>query len=730
MERHARGATLKGPLRRRGPGPVGPTGRKVAGAFFLAIAVVATWAPAVSAASAPPTGEPRGGTQIIVGAQPISTISKYLFGANLLWAYNEEGAFDPTTDAFYPAFVASLRRLGITSLRYPGGTASDSFDWLRAVGPESERLANEPYGMQYTRISNICCDLDGPAASAVGPDEFGQLLDESGAIGNIVVNFVTGTTQEAADFVAYMTAPLTPHPSSSPAHASYWAALRAKDGHPAPYDVPYWEVGNEQFFPGQYGWRSGRVVSIGHHTTPCPASEVATCLYAFGGTTYFSPQPVGKFADELASASYSTGAAHQTFYVYFPPVVPGSVEVYVNGQAWTEVPSLAEVGPRAHAYAVTAINGAICFGDNLHGEIPPKGAEINASYESGPHGGFVQFYAAMKAMNPHIHVCETEETNSAFLRMMGKKYPYDCVELHEYAKPTDVDAPMAQYEEDLMAAPVTEGAVLATLQAEIRRYSGKGIPVVMTEYGQLVTPMPKADPQFNLSLDEGLLIGAQLEEWTTHGVPLAEKYLLDSVPFLGTYPYIGLSTYSAMLAGPGPNFLVEPTGEVLGLMSRLAGDQLLPSATVDNPGIGSGSDAPDLWVTAASSRSGVIDLVVINASPVTSVRSRVIVDGVLHKGRVHALLLDGPSPTAYNTPAHPDNVTTVASTAEVGTGDFSWMFPAHSVTMLQLLRQPPEFLAAGNGRPGARTSSAGGRQPSGQEPTGPEPSGAGPASAA
>ena len=112
-------------------------------------------ATALSAAVPPPAVEPGLAAEITVQPQPVGTISKYLFGANLLWAYNEEGAFDPTTDAFYPAFVSSLRRLGITSLRYPGGTASDSFDWLRAVGPKTERLANEPYGMQYTRVSRI-----------------------------------------------------------------------------------------------------------------------------------------------------------------------------------------------------------------------------------------------------------------------------------------------------------------------------------------------------------------------------------------------------------------------------------------------------------------------------------------------------------------------------------------------------------------------------------------------
>jgi len=59
------------------------------------------------------------------------------------------------------------------------------------------------------------------------------------------------------------------------------------------------------------------------------------------------------------------------------------------------------------------------------------------------------------------------------------------------------------------------------------------------------------------------------------------------------------------------------------------------------------------------------------------------------------LLLDGPSPTAYNTTSAPDKVRIEPATAEVGTGDFSWTFPAHSVTLLELSRQPPEFLAAG-----------------------------------
>ena len=129
---------------------------------------------------------------------------------------------------------------------------------------------------------------------------------------------------------------------------------------------------------------------------------------------------------------------------------------------------------------------------------------------------------------------------------------------------------MNTYEENLMGAPLAEGAKLAALQRQIRQYSGRNIPVVITEYGQLITPMPFADPDFNLSLDEGLLVASQLRQWILHGILLAEKYLLVSTPFIVDNPIdlsvdpVGLSINSAMIAGPGPSFITEPSGKAWG----------------------------------------------------------------------------------------------------------------------------------------------------------------------
>jgi alpha-L-arabinofuranosidase len=655
----------------------------------LVAAVLAAGPGAHSAARAIPIGPSEVTVRIVVGPRPLGRINPDLFGSNLLWPYNAEGAFDPATHGFYPAFVSEVRDLGVTALRYPAGITADSFDWLRAVGPE--RLPNEPYGMQAASLSHICCQLDAPVPSTVGPNEFGDLLDQTGSIGDVVVNFATGTADEAADFVAYMTAPYREQPSSSPSDPGFWAALRAENGHPAPYNVPYWEVGNEQDGPGQTGWRSGTLVSMGPHQTPCPAANRLICLYVFGGTTAFYNQTVGTFADELPSAALSTGSPDQTFYVYYPPVVPNTESVYVNGELWHEVQSLSTAGPGDDVYEFDASKGEITFGDGMHGAVPSAGTPITANYESGPHGGFVEYYRAMKAMDPHVQICETEESSVAFLRIMGRIYPYDCVELHKYAKPLDIQSPITVYEEELMDAPIVEGAKLSTLQSAIRRYSGKNIPIVLTEYGQLIRPMPVADPAFNLSLDEGLLVGSQLRQWIIHYVPLAEKYLLVSTPFLSestvdlSIDPVGLSIDSAMIAGPGPSFVVEPTGQVLGLMRQLASKERLNSHVRNDPLMGAGPDGnvPVLQPIAASS-DGKLDLLVLNVSPITPVNAEISLWRLARLGDVTATVLNGPSPTAFNTAASPATVTTVTRTVEETKREFSWTFPAHSVTLLEM----------------------------------------------
>jgi alpha-N-arabinofuranosidase len=658
-----------------------------------------------------PAARPSLPVEVVVGPQALGTVPKGLFGANLLWADDAEGSFDPTAGKFYPGFVSLMRRLRVSALRYPGGITSDSFQWRRAIGPMTGRLPNEPYGVQGASPS--CCVLDDPQPSVVGPDEFGRLLDELGDQGTVTVNFATGTAQQAADFVAYMTAPVPKVPTRNRASAGYWAGLRARYGHPAPYDVPIWEVGNEQFAPTQFGWRSGRLVSYGggrHRGCPPTASDIASCLYVFGGTTRFSHQLVGTFADELPSASYSDGKPGQHFYVWYPPVVPGTATVYVRGRPWREVSSLALAGPGAEDYALGTATGEVSFGGGAHGAVPPKGAQVTVSYDSGPHMGFIDFYKAMKAMSPHIKVCESEGPSTTFMALMGERYPYDCVILHEYLVSPSPLLPLDSYEADITAGPLSEGYSINAIEEAATYYTGHGVPVYVTEYGQPVVPRPAADLSWNLSLGEGLSTAEQLVEFAYHHVSLAEKYLAVSEPFgslAGTGPpgsmlskvellhllavldgltvKSGLSPDNALIAHAGPFFVPEPDGLAVGLLSKLAGSDLSPVTVLGASLIGQGQ-APELWALA-SRRRAVTYLFVVNANPTRQVDIVARFPARSKGYQLVAYTLDGPSLASYNTLAQP-NVVAVAKVLRAVRGPlFSWHLAPHSATLFELGQQ-------------------------------------------
>ncbi len=604
-------------------------------------------------------------------SHPGAVISPAVFGSDYLAPFGGMGSFDATSDAFWPSFTAQLTSaVGAGSLRFPGGITGQSYQWMRAIGPQAQRSAN-PVGPSGA-----------PSPSTVGPDEFGSLLDLTGAVGVFDVDFANGTAAEAADLVHYMT---------DAQGTSTWAQERAGNGHPAPYDVPYWEVGNEEQ-SADY-WRSGTPVSIGTPpagANPCP--NVATCEYVYGGTTAFTGQRVVLSADRRSSAAASTGGAGQSFLVAYPPVVPGSAAVEVDGAQWNLVPSLSGVGPSAHDYTLAPATGKITFGDGSNGAIPPSGAVVTASYQSGPHDGFAQFYSAMKQADPSIQVCSSDTTQS-FLEAMGTTQPYDCLQDHPYVGSGNISPslPIDQYESQVMTVPDVEDAAVQTLQAETDQAAGHHVPLVLTEYGQLIdsTPDPLDAPYFLNSLDEALVNASQLADWIQLGIPVADRQLLDAELPAASAVTTGLPgaapfATTGAITTPGPQSVVQPTGEYLALMEPLAGGSLLDATVSGNPMLAtSGPSSGDLAVVSAATPAGV-QLVVINRSPSVDISSTVTFAGVTDSATATVSTLDGPSPLSDNSSGAPDTVSRSTSPATVTGGATTITFPAHSISLLTL----------------------------------------------
>src|SRR5699024_734813 len=191
---------------------------------------------------------------------------------------------------------------------------------------------------------------------------------------------------------------------SNPNGGTAWAEVRAANGHEEPYNVRYFEIGNEM---NQGGADGTTAQTYWIDDVPGGALEG----YVNGGTASFTRQYAVALDDWNQSASYSDGSADQVFYLRyarverdenaddygsFTAVNPGSVKVYVGGEAWTETDDLSSAGAEDKVFAVDYKTGAISFGDGEHGAVPASGSQITADY-SVDRDGFVQISEAMRS---------------------------------------------------------------------------------------------------------------------------------------------------------------------------------------------------------------------------------------------------------------------------------------------------------------------------------------------
>ena len=155
-----------------------------------------------------------------------------------------EAAADSATGALDPDVVRLLETMEIPLLRFPGGTDVDHMDWTDMISGAPGRPAGSgrpvSVGTQGDSVTN-----------AFGFDEALQLADTLGAEMILVVNLgdaVLGRTsieeaaRHAAGLVAYANAEVG---QALPEGMPDWPALRAQNGHAEPYDVRYFEIGNE-----------------------------------------------------------------------------------------------------------------------------------------------------------------------------------------------------------------------------------------------------------------------------------------------------------------------------------------------------------------------------------------------------------------------------------------------------------------------------------------------------
>ena len=129
-----------------------------------------------------------------------------------------------------PDVVELLRQISVPILRWPGGNFAGDYRWQDGPLPVDRRAPlaahMETQTLPHTR---------GYDTHEIGTDEFIALCRELGAEPFITINLTWESPEECAAWVEYCNA----------SQNTEWGAIRSERGHPEPYGVEYWSLGNE-----------------------------------------------------------------------------------------------------------------------------------------------------------------------------------------------------------------------------------------------------------------------------------------------------------------------------------------------------------------------------------------------------------------------------------------------------------------------------------------------------
>ncbi|GCE09794.1 alpha-N-arabinofuranosidase [Dictyobacter aurantiacus] len=143
----------------------------------------------------------------------------------------EEGSSLSDEHGFRKDVMEAVKGLHPPILRWPGGNFVSGYRWTDGIGPVEQRPAR--LELAWHSVEN----------NHFGTDEFMRYCEVMNIEPYICVNMGTGTMDEARDWVEYCNG----------TGDTYWANLRRQNGHPEPYNVKYWGLGNEMYGQWQIG---------------------------------------------------------------------------------------------------------------------------------------------------------------------------------------------------------------------------------------------------------------------------------------------------------------------------------------------------------------------------------------------------------------------------------------------------------------------------------------------
>ena len=133
---------------------------------------------------------------------------------------------------FRPDSIALLKAMHSGMWRLPGGNFLSDWMWYDAIGDPDKRPPMFDHAWNQMQVNDV------------GMDEFMTLCKLIDVDPYVTVNGGFGDSHSAAEEVEYLNGSVN----------TRLGALRAKNGHPEPYHIKYWNIGNEPWGTFQMGY--------------------------------------------------------------------------------------------------------------------------------------------------------------------------------------------------------------------------------------------------------------------------------------------------------------------------------------------------------------------------------------------------------------------------------------------------------------------------------------------
>src|SRR6185312_13911937 len=179
------------------------------------------------------------------------------------------------SNGFRKDYIDAMRELKITNMRWPGGNYLMGYNWEDGIGPKKDRPVR------------INLAWGGTDSNQVGTDECIELNKSIGSENILGVNLGLGTIYDALHLVEYCNYPA----------GTYYSGLRAKYGHPRPYGIKIWDLGNEvDGAPWELGHKDAdEYVKTAREAMKAMRAVDHKIAFVASGSSYY--EPTGKWID-------------------------------------------------------------------------------------------------------------------------------------------------------------------------------------------------------------------------------------------------------------------------------------------------------------------------------------------------------------------------------------------------------------------------------------------------